>query len=61
MRAAKTTMLELIQRQPDDSSYEELLRELMFEHAIQQGLEDVRQGRVISNGDMREEIESWSN
>lgn len=60
MGAAKTTMLELIQRQPDDSSYEELLRELMFEHTIQQGLEDVGQGNVISNEAMRGEIESWS-
>ena len=48
-----------IQSQPDDASYEEIMRELLFERMINRGLEDSRKGRVISNEEMRLRICSW--
>lgn len=59
MLSIKTRMTEVIQRQPDDASYEEIIRELAFEHMVERGLEDSRGGRVISNEDMRHRIRTW--
>jgi predicted transcriptional regulator len=35
--------------QPDDATYEEIMRELAFERMIERGLSDSRAGRVISD------------
>ena len=59
MALAKTQMVEIIQEQPDDSSYEEILRELVLFLMIERGLADSRAGRTISNEEMKEKIESW--
>ena len=48
----KEKMKEVINLQPEDSTYEEILRELRFESMIERGLEDTRKGRVISNEEM---------
>jgi len=59
MPNAKDKMTEIIQQQPDDSSYDEILRELAFARMVEKGLEDSRSGRVISNEEMKRRIESW--
>ena len=56
----KEKITEIVQSQPDDASYEEILRELAFEHMVQRGLKDVREGRVVSNMVMEQQIRSWS-
>jgi predicted transcriptional regulator len=56
---AKEKIRELLETQPDDASYEEILRELAFERMIDRGLSDVRGGRVISNDEMGERIRRW--
>ncbi len=45
---AKDQMLEFIQGQPDDSSYSELLRELVSARMVEHGL-DADRDRTISN------------
>ncbi len=57
---AKEQMLEIIQGQPDDSSYEELLRELAFEQMVERGFADADHGRTISNEEMDRRISSWA-
>jgi predicted transcriptional regulator len=57
--SARQTMIEILQQQPADSSYDELLRELAFRRMVDRGLADMEAGRVISNDDMRREIKSW--
>jgi hypothetical protein len=42
-------MAEIIQEQPEDATYEEIMRELTFERMVECGLADSRTGRVISN------------
>ena len=49
MANAKAKITEVIQSQPEDASYEEIMRKLAFERMIERGLEDSRSGRVISN------------
>ena len=59
MAIAKEMMKEVIESQPDDATYEEILRELTFEHMVERGLVDSREGYVISNEEMRRRIRLW--
>ena len=59
MISAKEQMAKIIQEQPDDSSYDELLRELTFSRMIECGLEDSRANRTISNEEMKHRIKTW--
>lgn len=59
MSNVKAKMTEVIQSQPEDASYEEIMRELAFERMIEHGLEDSRSGRVISNEETGQQIRSW--
>ena len=59
MSTVKQKMSDVIQSQPDDASYEEIMRELAFERMVDRGLEDSRKGRTISNEDMEHRIRTW--
>jgi len=59
MSAVKERMTEVIQNQPEDASYEEILRELAFEKMIARGLNDSREGRTISNEEMKRRVSAW--
>ncbi|MDP8246430.1 MAG: hypothetical protein P9L94_20275 [Candidatus Hinthialibacter antarcticus] len=52
MSDIKEKMTEVIRSQPDDATYDEIMRELAFERMVQRGLEDSRNDRVISNEEM---------
>lgn len=58
-RSAKDEMIDVIRQQPDDSSYDEILRELAFSRMVQRGLEDSDQGRTIGHDDMKRAARSW--
>jgi hypothetical protein len=57
----KQHLLTILEEQPDDSSYDELLRELAFARMIDRGLKDAKAGRTISNEELRREISLWRN
>lgn len=59
MSTAKDDLKQLIEQQPDDSSYEELVRELAFSLMVRKGLRDSDENRTISNEEMRRRIRSW--
>jgi len=59
MSTAKKELREIIDRQPDDSSYEELVRELAFNVMVRRGLKDSDEGRTVSNEQMGRRIRSW--
>jgi predicted transcriptional regulator len=59
MSKAKEELTKLIEEQPDDSSHEEIVRELAFHIMVERGLADSDAGRVISNDDMARRIRSW--
>jgi predicted transcriptional regulator len=59
MLTDKERMVEIIDEQPDDSTYEEIIRELAFGRMIDRGLADSRAGRNISNEDMERRIRTW--
>jgi len=56
MSTAKDEIARLVQAQPDDSSREEIVRELAFHVMVEKGLADSDAQRVISNSDMAHRI-----
>ncbi len=56
---AKQAMIDLLERQPDDSSADELLREIAFARMVDRGISDSEQGRTIGHDEMAEIIASW--
>ncbi len=59
MQTAKDIMIKVIQEQPDDSSFDELLRELAFSKMIDRGLADSDKGIVVSHEEIKKRIASW--
>lgn len=58
-QSAKHTLRELLDAQPDDASYEDILRELAFGHMVERGLSDARAGRVHSHAKVCETVRQW--
>ena len=58
-QTVKEKITEVVLSQPEDASYEEIMRELAFERMVDRGLADVRAGRVISNDEMAGRIKTW--
>ena len=50
--SVKERMLQIIGEQPEDSSYEEILRELAFDRMVERGLAD-------SKADERSRMKKW--
>ena len=61
MAAVKQKMKDVIDAQPEDATYEEILRELAFERMMERGITDSREAHVISNDEMKRRIRSWQN
>jgi len=59
MTAPKQEAKKIIDSLPDDTSYDEILRELSFDRMIQRGLEDSREKNTISNKEMSSRIKQW--
>lgn len=59
MFTAKEDLIRLIHEQPDDSSAEEIVRELAFHIMVERGLADLDAGRVVSNDEAARRIRSW--
>ena len=59
MSTVKEELTSLIQGQPEDSSREEIVRELAFHIMVERGLVDSDAKRTISNEEMAHRIRIW--
>ncbi|AUL99876.1 hypothetical protein [Pseudothauera hydrothermalis] len=57
--SAKSVLRAVIDAQPEDATFEEILRELAFERMIERGLADARAGRTVSHEEALRSIRSW--
>ena len=57
--SAKALMREVLDAQPDDATYEEIMREMAFDRMVERGLADVRAGRVISDQELERRAGQW--
>lgn len=59
MATAKEHFVEIIKRQPDDSTYDDIIRELAFDLMVQRGLKDSDEQRTISSEEMERRIKRY--
>ena len=59
MTAPKINAKNIIDSLPDDSSYDEILKELAFDRMIERGLIDSKNGKTISNDEMKHRLKQW--
>lgn len=59
MTAPKQEAKRIIDSLPEDSTYDEIIKELAFDKMIQRGLKDSKENKTISNKDMKNKIEQW--
>ncbi len=59
MLSVKEKITGIIQALPEDSTYDEILKELAFHRMVEKGLEDSRKGKTISNEEMKRRIKTW--
>jgi predicted transcriptional regulator len=59
--SVKSMLRDVIEAQPEDASYEEIMRELAFERMVERGLADLRAGRSVSHEEALRRIRSWRN
>jgi hypothetical protein len=59
MTAPKQEARKIIDSLPEDTSYDEILKELAFSKMIQKGLKDSSENKTISNQEMKNKIKQW--
>ena len=59
MTAPKEEAKKIINSLPEDTTYDEILRELAFDKMIQRGLDDVDNNKIIANEEMENTIAKW--
>jgi len=59
MSSVKEEMTRIIREQPDDSSFDEILRELALARMIDRALRDSEAGRTISDDEMKRQMNQW--
>ena len=56
---SKADIISYLQTLPEDSSLEDIMYHLYVRKKIQQGLDDVHNGRVLSHEEMMQQIKIW--
>jgi predicted transcriptional regulator len=59
MSTAKDVIIKIVKEQPDDSNFDEILKELAFIQMVDRGLADSDAGRIVSHEEMGKRIKSW--
>ena len=59
MQNAKQEAIKILQTLPDDSTFEEIQYRLFVRQKIEQGLEDISQGKTYSQEIVEKRMEKW--
>ena len=59
MQTAKQEAIKTLQTLPDDSTFEEIQYRLFVRQKIDQGLEDISQGKTYSQEVVEKRMEKW--
>jgi predicted transcriptional regulator len=55
----KETALQTVEKLPSEFELEELIEQLIFVDKIEKGLEQVKEGKIISHQKVRSSVKSW--
>lgn len=56
---AKEHAIKIINQQPDDANFDELLHELAFANMVERGLNDIEAGNLVTNEKVHDLITQW--
>jgi len=59
MTSAKQMVLEAVHRLPEEASFQDIAEEVAFLAALRKGQDDISEGKVISNEEMKRRLDSW--
>ena len=59
MKTAKDEVRKLLDQLPDASSFEDIQYHIYVREKIEQGLEDVKKGRVLSQAEAERRMAKW--
>lgn len=59
MDLIKYNAIEAIKKLPDGCSTEDIMYQIYFVSQVLEGLKDAEEGRVLSTGDVLEQVEKW--
>ncbi len=55
----KEEIVKIVQDLPDDSSVEEIIREILFAEIIKRGLNDSENNRILTTSQLKERVKQW--
>jgi hypothetical protein len=58
--SVKDQVLQAIQRLPDDIDFRDVTDEIALLAAVHEAEQDIQEGRLVSNEEMRSRIEGWT-
>ena len=59
MSTAKQEVLRLLDQIPDDATFEDIQYHIYVREKIERGLQDVEEGRVVSEEEMERRMQKW--
>lgn len=59
MATAKQDVRQLLDKLPEDSTYEDIQYHIYVRQKVAKGLEDVEEGRVLSQDEVQERMGRW--
>ena len=59
MTTAKQIVLEAVHRLPEEADFHDIAEEIAFLAAIREGENDLHEGKVVSNDEMKRRLDSW--
>ncbi len=59
METAKDQVHHILQKLPEDASLEDIQYHIYVRQKIQQGLDDVEAGRVLSHAEVQQRLAKW--
>ena len=59
MQTAKQTLKEILEKLPDDASYDEIIYEINLNKKIDNALKDIKEGRTYSEEEALVRLKKW--
>lgn len=56
----KEEVIQLIEKMPDDCTVEDILYELYLKQKVDNGLQDIKEGRVVKHEEVEQRMSKWS-
>jgi predicted transcriptional regulator len=59
MRTAKEEVRKMLEQIPDDATFEDIQYHIYVREKIERGLEDIQEGRLISQEEVEQRMSKW--